>query len=304
MVSTIVVKLGQVVLSLLVLLLLVFTIVRFTGDPILFLLTPQASAAQEARLREELGLDKPAPIQFVAYLGQLSRGDLGISFRTKRPVSDLIVQRIPATFAMGAGAVGLTLIVAIPLGVYSAYRRGGRLDRAARWIAALGQAVPEFWLGLLLILFFAVFLRILPSGGFSSPAHLILPSITLAFGSIAGMIRLLRSSMIETLSSDFVLFLRAKGVPEHVILWKHALRNAGLTTLSFLGIVIAGLFTGSVLVETIFNWPGIGLLFIEGVRFRDFGVVQGVMLFFGIAYIGTNLLVDVAYLVLNPKLRS
>lgn len=303
MLSTIVVRFGQVIVSLLVLLLLVFWLVRLTGDPILFLLTPQASAAQEERLREELGLDEPVPVQFVAYIGQLSRGDLGISFRTKRPVADLIAARIPATLVMGFGAVALTLLIAVPLGVYSAYWRGGRLDRFARGFAGLGQAIPEFWLGLLLILIFAVYLRWLPSGGFESPAHLLLPAITLAIGSIAGLIRLLRSSMIEVLGSDFVLFLRAKGVPEHVILWKHALRNAGLTTVSFLGIVIAGLITGSVLVETIFNWPGIGLLFIEGVRYRDFGVVQGVMLLFGIAYIGMNFLVDLTYVFLNPKLR-
>jgi peptide/nickel transport system permease protein len=303
MLWTIFVRFGQVILSLLVLLMLVFWLVRLTGDPILFLLTPQASAAQEERLREELGLDQPVPVQFIAYIGQLSRGDLGISFRTKRPVASLIAARIPATLVMGFGAVALTLLIAVPLGVYAAYWRGGRLDRLSRGFAGLGQSIPEFWLGLILILVFAVVLRWLPSGGFESPAHLILPAITLAIGSIAGLIRLLRSSMIETLGSDFVLFLRAKGVPEHVILWKHALRNAGLTTVSFVGIVIAGLVTGSVLVETIFNWPGIGLLFIEGVRYRDFGVVQGVMLLFGIAYIGMNFLVDLAYVVLNPKLR-
>ena len=303
MLWTIFVRFGQVILSLLVLLMLVFWLVRLTGDPILFLLTPQASAAQEERLREELGLDQPVPVQFIAYIGQLSRGDLGISFRTKRPVASLIAARIPATLVMGFGAVALTLLIAVPLGVYAAYWRGGRLDRLSRGFAGLGQSIPEFWLGLILILVFAVVLRWLPSGGFESPAHLILPAITLAIGSIAGLIRLLRSSMIETLGSDFVLFLRAKGVPEQVILWKHALRNAGLTTVSFVGIVIAGLVTGSVLVETIFNWPGIGLLFIEGVRYRDFGVVQGVMLLFGIAYIGMNFLVDLAYVVLNPKLR-
>lgn len=296
-------RLGQSLLSLLFLLLLVFAIVRLTGDPILFLMDPRASEAQETRLREELGLDESVPVQFVAYVGQLTRGDLGISFRTKRPVAELIAQRVPATLIMGAGAVGLTLLVAVPLGVYAAYRRGGVIDLFARGLAAVGQSVPDFWLGLILILVFAVHLRVLPAGGFTSLEHLILPSITLALGSIAGLIRLLRSSMIEVLESDFVLFLRMKGLPERVILWKHALRNAGLTSLSFLGIVTAGLFTGSVLVETIFNWPGIGLLFIEGVRNRDFGVVQGVMLVFGSAYIAANLLVDVLYSVLNPRLR-
>jgi peptide/nickel transport system permease protein len=296
-------RVGQMLVSLFFLLLLVFALVRLTGDPILFLLDPRATEQQEANLRRELGLDQSVPVQFVAYLGQLGRGDLGISFRTKRPVADLIAQRIPATLTMGAGAVALTLLVALPLGVYAAYRRGRLVDRVARAIAALGQSVPDFWLGLLLILVFAVYLDWLPSGGTGGPEHLILPSVTLAFGAIAGVIRLLRSSMIEALASDYVTFHRMKGLPERLILWKHALRNAGLSTLSYLGIVIAGLVTGSVLVETIFNWPGIGLLFIEGVRHRDFGVVQGVMLVYGLAYLGMNLVVDVLAVVLNPRMR-
>jgi peptide/nickel transport system permease protein len=301
--TAILARVGQMLVSLFFLLLLVFALVRLTGDPILFLLDPRATAQQEANLRRELGLDESVPVQFVAYIGQLGRGDLGISFRTKRPVADLIAQRVPATVTMGVGAVLLTLLVALPLGVYSAYRRGHLVDRVARAIAALGQSVPDFWLGLLLILVFSVYLDWLPSGGTGGLDHLILPSVTLAFGAIAGVIRLLRSSMIEALASDYVTFLRMKGLPERLILWKHALRNAGLSTLSYLGIVIAGLFTGSVLVETIFNWPGIGLLFIEGIRHRDFGVVQGVMLVFGVAYLGMNLLVDVLAVVLNPRLR-
>lgn len=296
-------RLLQSVLSLLFLLMLGFSLVRMTGDPVLFLVDPEASEAQKNMVREQLGLDRPLPVQFVEYLGQLAGGDLGISYRYRRPVADLIIQRMPATMTMGAGAVGLMLIVALPLGVYSAYRRGGLIDGFARSIAALGQSVPDFWLGLLLILVFAVSLGLLPSGGYGNAEHLVLPSITLAFGAIAGLIRLLRSSMIEVLGSDFVLFLRVRGMPERLILWKHALRNAGLTSLSFLGIVVAGLFTGSVLVETIFNWPGIGLLFIEAVRNRDYGLAQGVMLFFGAAYIGTNLLIDLLYLRLNPRLR-
>lgn len=301
--ASIAIRVAHSLLSLLFLLMLVFSLVRLTGDPVLFLVPPEASAEQKERVRQELGLDESLPIQFVAYLGQLVDGDLGISFRTKRPVTELISQRVPATLTMGAGAVALTVFVAVPLGVYAAYRRGGLLDRFARSFAALGQSVPDFWLGLILILVFAVHLRVLPSGGAGGLEHLVLPSVTLAFGAIAGVTRLLRSSMIEILGSDFVLFLRMRGQPEHVILWKHALRNAGLSSLSYLGIVIAGLFTGSVLVETIFNWPGIGRLFIEGVRDRDFGVVQGVMLVFGSAYIATNLLVDVLYQLLNPRLR-
>jgi peptide/nickel transport system permease protein len=290
-------------LSLFFLLILGFSLVRLSGDPINFLVEPTASAAQKQMVREQLGLDKSIPIQFVDYLGQLARGDLGLSFRYRAPVVDLIEQRLPNTLLMATAAVILMLMVAVPLGVQAAYRQGTPVDMTARGIAALGQAVPDFWLGLMLILVFAVNLKWFPAGGYGGTSHLVLPAITLSFAAIAGLTRLLRSSMIEVLSSDYVLFLRARGTPERNILWKHSLRNAGLTSLSFVGVVIGGLVTGSVLVETIFNWPGIGLLFIEAVRNRDFGVAQGVMLFFGVAYIVTNLLVDVLYLRLNPRLR-
>ena len=293
----------QAALSLLALLALTFSLVRFTGDPAFFLLPPDATPEMEARLREDLGLDQPVVVQFFMYVGDVLRGDLGTSFRSRVPVTDLIVQRIPATLTMGAAALFLTLIVSIPLGIYAAYWRGSPLDAVARFVAALGQSVPDFWLGLILILVFAVFLGILPSGGYGSPEHLVLPAVTLAFASIAGLVRLLRSSMIEVLGSDYVAFHRMKGLPEGQILWKHALRNAGLTTLSFAGVITAGLFTGSVLVETVFVWPGVGRLFIEGVDFRDFALVQALMLLFGTAYIVINLLVDVLYTVLNPRLR-
>lgn len=290
-------------LSLLFLVMLAFALVRLSGDPINFLIEPGASLAQKQMLREQLGLDRSIPVQFVEYLGQLVRGDLGISFRYRAPVVDLIGQRIPNTLLMATAAVLLMVAVAVPLGVQAAYRRGTGVDLAARGIAALGQAVPDFWLGLMLILVFAVNLKWFPAGGQGGISHLVLPAITLAFTAIAGLIRLLRSGMIEALNSDYVLFLRARGTPESVVLWKHSLRNASLTSLSYMGVVIGGLVTGSVLVETIFNWPGIGLLFIDSVRARDFGVAQGVMLLFGIGYIVPNLIVDVLYLRLNPRLR-
>jgi peptide/nickel transport system permease protein len=291
------------VLSLLFLLILGFALVRLSGDPINFLVDPTASPAQKAMIREQLGLDRSVPSQFVDYLGQLARGDLGLSFRYRAPVSVLIEQRLPNTLLMSIAAVTLMLLVAVPLGVYAAYKQGSFVDTSARGIAALGQSVPDFWLGLMLILLFAVNLKWLPAGGIGGAEHLVLPAITLSFAAIAGLTRLLRSSMIEVLNSDYVLFLRARGTPERTVLWKHSLRNAGLSSLSFVGVVIGGLVTGSVLVETIFNWPGIGLLFIEAVRNRDFGVAQGVMLFFGVAYIVTNLCVDLLYLRLNPRLR-
>jgi peptide/nickel transport system permease protein len=226
-----------------------------------------------------------------------------MSFRSRVPVTDLIEQRLPATLTMGLGAMFLVLAVGVPLGIYSAYWQGSPLDKVARGISALGQAVPDFWFGLLLVLLLAVWFRVLPSGGYGDLKHLILPSVTLAFQATAGLIRLLRSSTIEALGSDYVKFLRIKGTVESRVLWKHVLRNAGLTALSFAGIIMVSLFTGSVLVETVFVWPGIGRLLVESIGNRDFNVVQGVILLMGGAYIVMNLLIDVAYTFLNPRLR-
>lgn len=303
MVKSILLRFAWAALSIFVLLLLVFSLVRLTGDPAYYLLPQDAPKALEERLRRELALDQPLPVQFVVYLDHLAHGNLGMSFRNKVPVTDLISQRIPATLVMSAGAILLTILVGIPLGIYSAYWRGGWLDRVARALAAVGQSMPSFWVGLLLILTFAVTFRLLPPGGYGSLDHLVLPTLTLSFGAIAGLTRLLRSSMIESLGSDYILFHRAKGMGEQTILWKHALRNAGLTTLGYLGVLTAGLLTGSVLVETVFTWPGIGRLMIESIGFRDYNVVQGVMILFGLVYIGVNLLTDVAYTLLNPRLR-
>jgi peptide/nickel transport system permease protein len=304
MTKRIIMRVTHSLLSLLLVLILVFCLVRLTGDPINFLLEPGSTQAQQDAVRRELNLDRSLPLQFTAYLGQLARGDLGISYTVRRPVLELMAQRAPATLVMGAGAIFLTVLVGLPLGVYAAYWRGGVFDRTVRGMAAIFQSLPDFWVGFVLILVFAITLKLLPAGGYGQLKHLVLPSVTLALPAIAGLARLLRSSIIEELGSDYVLFHRIKGLSERKILWKHALRNGGLTTLSFLGVVIAGLFTGSVLVETIFNWQGLGLLFITGISDRDFGVVQGVMLVYATAYIGVNLFVDLLYTFLNPRLRS
>jgi peptide/nickel transport system permease protein len=284
------------------LLIIVFGLVRFTGDPTYFLLPPDPTAAQRAELRHELGLDKPIPVQFGYYLRDVSHGDLGMSYVEEVPVTQLIGDRIGATLEMGLAAL-LVLLLAVPLGIYGAYWEGGWLDKFSRTLAALGQSVPNFWLGLLLILVFAVHFGWLPSGGDTGLKSLVLPAFTLAFSGMAGLIRLLRSSTLEVLSSDYVKFLRIKGTSESRILWVHALRNAGLTALGFSAIIMVGLFTGSVLVETVFVWPGIGRLLSESIASRDYNVVQGVIILIGGAYIVTSFVVDVLYIFLNPRLR-
>lgn len=293
----------QAALSMLAVLVLVFVLARMTGDPARFLLPPEARAEDRVRVTREWGLDQPPWVQFAKYLEGVGRGDLGDSFRLRAPVTDLILARLPATLLLGSVAVLLTIAVAVPMGVYAASSRGGRMDRLARALAGVGQAMPPFWLGLLLLFLFSVRLGWLPAGGVGGIDHLILPAITLALGAIAGLTRLLRSSMIEELGSDYIAFLRMKGLPESRVVWKHALRNAGLTSITYVGLLTSGFLTGSVLVENVFNWPGVGRLLVEGIHFRDFNIVQGTLIVLAAAYIGVNMLVDLLYTLLNPRLR-
>lgn len=296
-------RLVQAAVSLLVVLVLVFMLVRLTGDPARYLLGPNHPPEDLVRLREEMGLNDPFLDQLIAYIGDVLSGDLGYSFRLGLEVNELLLDRIGATLQMGLAALLITLLVAVPLGISAAYHRAGIVDRIARFFAALGQSVPQFWFGILLILVVSVRFDWLPSGGYGSWAHLILPALTLALEPMARVTRLLRSSMIEQLNSDYIKFHRIKGLPEHLVLWKHGLRNAGLTTLTFIGVMTASLFTGSVLVETVFVWPGIGRLLVEAISNRDFPLIQGVMLVIALGFIVINLLVDLMYMVLNPRLR-
>jgi peptide/nickel transport system permease protein len=303
MIALVLRRTGQALLSLLATILFVFFLVRLTGDPEYFLLAPDAPAEDFVRIRQELGLDQPLYVQFFTYVGAVLRGDLGYSYRLDVPVSEMVLDRLPATATMGLAAILLTIIVAVPLGIYAAYRRNGIVDHIARFIAALGQATPSFWVGLVLILVFAINLGWLPSGGYGTPAHVILPAMALAFEPMARLTRLLRSGMIEELGSDHIKVLRIKGMPEWLVLWKHALRNAGLTTLTFVGLMIAGVLTGSVLVETVFVWPGVGRLLVESIYYRDFSLVQGIVLLIAATYIVINLIVDLLHMLLNPRIR-
>jgi peptide/nickel transport system permease protein len=289
--------------SLLAVLIFVFCLVRVSGDPLDYLLEPGASQSQKDALEHLLALDKSLPEQFIAYIGQLAHGNLGISFVYRVPVTELLADRAPATLSLGLAALVLIVVLGVPLGIYAARWRGSTFDRFVRAGAAVSQSVPNFWIGFILILVFGIWLKALPTGGYGSFNQIILPAFTLAIVAIAGLIRLLRSSMIEELGKDYITFHRIKGMPERRILWKYGLRNAGLTTLGYLGIVVASTFTGSILVETIFNWPGLGLLFVTGIENRDFGVVQGGMIVYACAYLLVNLAVDIGYLVLNPRLR-
>ncbi len=290
-------------MSLFVVSVVVFALVRLSGDPIQIMAPPEASQADIATMRAHLGLDRPWPVQYWWFVSRAVQGDFGQSIRFRRPAMDLVLERYGATLELGGLAVLIVIGVAIPVGVYAAVRRGRPLDYVARAFAALGQAVPPFWLGLLLVLVFGVLLHVLPTSGRGSPLHIVLPGITLGWFAVAGLMRLTRSSMLDVLGSEYVKLARIKGLPERQVIWKHAFKNAALPVVTFAALLFVALMNGSIITETVFSWPGLGLLVIEAVDSRDYPIVQAVVLCLSAMYIGVNLLVDVLYAYLNPKIR-
>jgi peptide/nickel transport system permease protein len=293
----------QSIVSIFVVSVVVFALVRFSGDPIQIMMPAEASKADIELMRASLGLDRPWPVQYWRFISRVVQGDFGKSVRFRRPALDLIAERYAATLELGGLAVLVVIVVALPVGVYSAVRRGTTLDYAARAFAALGQAVPPFWLGLVLVLIFGVLLHWLPTSGRGTPLHVLLPGITLGWFAVAGLMRLTRSSMLDVLGSEYVKLARIKGLPERQVIWKHAFKNAALPVVTFAALLFVALLNGSIIVETVFGWPGLGLLVIEAVDSRDYPIVQAVVLFLSTMYIGVNLIVDILYAYLNPKIR-
>ena len=293
----------QSIVSMFVVSVIVFALVRLSGDPIQIMMPAEASKADIELMRAHLGLDRPWAVQYWRFATQAFQGDFGRSVRFRRPALDLVTERYGATLELGGLAVVIVIAVALPVGVYSAVRRGSALDYAARVFAALGQAVPPFWLGLVLVLIFGVLLHLLPTSGRGTPLHVLLPGITLGWFAVAGLMRLTRSSMLDVLGSEYVKLARIKGLPERRVIWRHAFKNAALPVVTFAALLFVALLNGSIIVETVFGWPGLGLLVIEAVDSRDYPIVQTVVLFLSAMYIGVNLLVDVLYAYLNPKIR-
>ncbi len=293
----------QSIVSMFVVSVVVFALVRLSGDPIQIMMPAEATKADIELMRAHLGLDRPWVVQYWRFATQALQGDFGRSVRFRRPALDLVAERYGATLELGGLAVLIVLVVALPVGVYSAVRRGTALDYTARAFAALGQAVPPFWLGLVLVLIFGVMLHWLPTSGRGTPLHVLLPGITLGWFAVAGLMRLTRSSMLDVLGSEYVKLARIKGLPERRVIWRHAFKNAALPVVTFAALLFVALLNGSIIVETVFGWPGLGLLVIEAVDSRDYPIVQTVVLFLSAMYIGVNLLVDVLYAYLNPKIR-
>jgi peptide/nickel transport system permease protein len=296
-------RIFQSILTLFVLSMIVFFMVRLTGDPVMLMLPDDASHEDVVQLRSALGLDRPLPVQYWRFLSKAVRGDFGRSIKGQVPVFDLIQDRFPNSVKLGLVSMVITIALALPLGVMAAVKKGTPIDTLANLIAVLGQSLPQFWVGIVLIQVFAVYLRWLPVAGMGTMWHYILPGFTLGWFLVAGIMRLLRSSMLDVLDSEFVKLARVKGVPARGVIWKHALKNAFMPVLTYTAIYLAILITGAILVETVFAWPGVGQLIYQGIVYRDFPVIQAVVLLTALIVVTVNFMVDIAYAYLDPRIR-
>jgi peptide/nickel transport system permease protein len=296
-------RLGYSLISLCLLALTIFLFVRLTGDPTVLLVEPGASRDDMALVRQQLGLDKPLAVQFVAFVSDMARGDFGKSFYYRTPVLELYMSRLPSSLLLAAAAMAFSLLIGIPSGILAAVRVGKLGDSMGKVFALLGLSMPQFWVGLLLILFFSVYLGWLPSSGSGSFWHLLMPAFALGWYFAAAHMRITRSSMLEVLGSEYVKLARLKGLPERRVIVKHALKNALIPVLTLAGINLVLMVNVAVVVETVFAWPGIGRLLYEGIAFRDFPVVQATVLLGGSMIVIVNLVVDVLYAVIDPRIR-
>lgn len=290
-------------MALAILSVVVFILARATGDPLHLILPMSATPEDYAEARRYLGLDRPYVEQYLSFVGRAVTGDLGMSLRARRPVSELIRQRLPNSLSLAIFAMGVSLAVAFPLGVLAAVKKGTALDRTAQVIAVLGQPLPTFWVAIVLVEFVAGRLQWLPAGGNEGFASYILPGFTLGWFVVAGMMRLLRSAILEVLDSEYVKLARVKGVGESQVVWVHALKNALIPVITFAGIYFAILVTTAIVVETVFAWPGLGRLAYEGISSRDFPVIQAVVLTTAVIVAVVNLAVDCLYAVIDPRIR-
>jgi peptide/nickel transport system permease protein len=296
-------RVAQTLLSMLVVISIVFVLARMSGNPIDLLLDANATDQERAILMRHLGLDQPLLVQYGLYVRNILAGDFGHSVLTRRPVTEHIWERLPATVELGIVAMLMSVLIGVPLGMYSAVHRGSVLDSGARVFAVLGQSMPAFWLGLMLILLFGVVLGVLPAGGRGDFKHMILPAFTLGYFTSAAILRLTRSAMLEVLGSDYIKFARLKGLHEQIVLWKHGLRNALLPVVTFAVLLFVQFLGGAVVTETVFAWPGLGRLILESITTRDYPIVQAGVLVLSALYLVSNLFVDLLYGVLNPKIR-
>ncbi len=282
---------------------IVFVVVRLSGDPIVLILPPDAPTAEVFRVRREMGLDEPLWVQYLVFLRNALQGDFGRSIHFRQPALAVALERIPATIQLAVTAFALAVVAAVPAGIVAAVRRFSLYDHLGMFLALLGQSVPTFFLGILLLLVFAVWFPLLPIGGTGTPAHLAMPAVTLGAFAMASIARLTRSAMLEVLSQDYIRTARAKGLKERTVILRHAFRNALIPVVTIMGLQFGTLLGGAVVTETIFAWPGIGRLAIQSIFNRDYPVVQATVFLAAVAFVAVNFVVDLFYAVLDPRIR-
>jgi peptide/nickel transport system permease protein len=296
-------RLLQMAITLFVVSLVVFFLVRLKGDPISVMAPPTFSEEQIAGLRAAWGFDKPLVEQYVLFLGKALTGDFGQSIQARRPAMELVFERMGYTYLLALTSALLGLAIALPLGILSAVKRNSLFDLIVSFFASLGNAMPSFWLGMMLIILFSVNLRILPAFGALEPAAIILPTLTLAVGAAARLSRVTRSSILEVLGQDYIRTAHSKGLSQNWVLWRHALRNALIPIITVFGLQLGWLLGGSVVVESVFAWPGLGRLMIDSINVRDITVVQAGLLWFALSFLMINLVIDVLYVYLDPRIH-
>jgi peptide/nickel transport system permease protein len=312
-------RLAQAVIVMLTVAFIAFMLFQYVGDPVTNLLGQDATPQQRAQLRSDLGLDRPFPVQFAAFVGNAVRGEFGLSLRQGRKVQSLIVERFPATIELAFGAALLALVIGIPMGVYAALRRGSALAQLLMTFSLLGVSLPTFLIGILLILLFAVTLKVLPSFGRGETVqiglwttgllsadgwkHLILPSVTLCVFQLTLIMRLVRAEMLEVLRTDYIKFARARGLTNRSVYFGHALKNTLVPVITITGLQLGSLIAFAIITETVFQWPGMGLLFIQAVQFADIPVMAAYLCLIALIFVVINLIVDLLYFGVDPRLR-
>ncbi|POQ98507.1 peptide ABC transporter [Alkalispirochaeta sphaeroplastigenens] len=283
----------------------VFTIMFFTpGDPAKLLLGERAPESEVQALRTQMGLDDPFAIQYGRFLFNALRGDLGRSLVTRQPAALELVNRFPATLQLAAAGVLVAVLIGIPIGIVSATRQYSLFDTFSMIFALIGVSMPNFWQGIMMVLLFSIMLRVLPSSGYGTPAHLVMPALTIGTSSAATITRMTRSSMLEVIRQDYIRTARAKGLSERVVINRHALKNALIPIVTVVGLQFGYLLGGAVLTETIFSWPGVGRLMVDAIRQRDYPVVQGGVLLLALTFSIVNLFVDILYAYIDPRIKA
>jgi len=296
-------RLGQAIITVIGISMIVFLLTHLTGDPVALMASATATEEDLDQIRKELGLEKPIYVQYLVYISGAIRGDFGKSLRWSMPAIQMFMQRLPNTVLLGTTAFAIAVLLGVPIGILSAIRVNGLMDRFGKIFALMGQALPSFWVGIMLIIFFSTILRILPTSGMGSWKNLLMPAFTMSWYSLAALTRLSRSSMLDVLDAEYIKMARIKGVSEFWVMLKHALRNAAAPVITLMALQFVFMLNGTMIIEVVFNWPGLGRLMVESIFARDYPVIQMCLLVLSSGMVLVNLLVDILYAYIDPRIR-